>query len=236
MADENVVQQPAQQVEANTTGIQEPQVTPTKELNEADQVLDESVLDLVGAFAKSKQEAADEADLRRELEKLPEYQEYMMWKQQRGAQQAQAQPVNEVDYSKVIKDPNEFKNYMNNFQTNIQAMLMQTTNQILEMAEIMYHLKSLEEKYPEISESPRALQLAILKAKSLGLSPREIAEKAVTDYITAYRIRQNILKNKNVVNVSNEQLPIQGKSSVRETTESEEHNPFDFILKAFRSE
>lgn len=230
------------------SGVQEQQsdvipneeVKPSGNVNEAELAVNDEVLALLSAFAKDSSNIQQVSELKND----PNYQEYLVWKQQQMQrqgintphiqQQPQPNPLEQFDYEKVVRDPTEFRNFVTTFNTDIQARISNALNQMLEMSEILYHLKVLEDKYPEITESPTALQTALLKAKSLGLSPREIAEKAVKDYLSAYKIRQNIIKNKNMVNVS-KQEPLPNRPITRQEQQKEE-NPYDYIIRAFNQQ
>lgn len=227
--DEGTVNQEVQEENEETSG--------TNPL--IDNAVDEETLNLLSHFAKTE-------DVNTESEQWqnsPEYREFMEWKQQRMQQQQQdmqtptsLQNMDIKQYENALKDPKEFRNLINNIHANYQAQLMGFAGQIIEAAELLYHLKEYEEKFPEISEHPQALQVAISKAKALGLSPKQTIDKAVDMYRNAYKIRNDIIKNKGVQKDVTDKKIVKGKTPTRDVknTTNKEESPFDFILNAYK--
>ncbi len=210
----------------------EPEPTPQPETTEpVNEEVNEDVLELLGKFTGNSINRQDEEILMNN----PEYQEFLKWKQQQQLQQQPQPQPSQVDYAKILQNPQEFGNFINNFSNTIQQNLINIANRVLESAEILYHLKSLEDKYPQISENPQALQVAIMKARQISSNPREVAENAVSLYMKAYNIKQNIIKSKGVKDM-NEKVQINTATQSRLEDTKKNDDILERILRAYKNE
>lgn len=180
----------------------------------------------------------------------PDYQKYLEWKQQQQTQQPQTnsttpqtqEPIvfDDQNVQEMLSNPKAFSERMNgtiqNIQKTMQQQLIEAQMGMLYRTEVLVHLVNLESKYPHITENPQALQAALMRAQQLGLSPQETAAKAVEWYNQAYNIRNSIIKNKKVENMTGANpTPTQTQTKTRANikTSKEEPSMYDEILGAY---